>query len=665
MNFFEEKMKIIILILSFILIISCGDENNNHPNNTVNGNLEINSDIGNTQPQGTLKITLNQLPDWLKMKFLYKINTLEPLSEDEYPENIQIYPPENVKDPKNYFTNLPLELDSKILDEVAFQIATTPNNILTDFNFRIELFKENTLSIYNIAKELEYVDIIEKENFTTLKYKLQDKDGNTYEYELPYYYYYNYVLPLIIDDNSAFYINPKTGKFSEKGNSDNKGKMWRDYIYNHAKENRPALKDLLKNQKVLWKNKSNYWGHYDTQKWNHGYKDSEITQENQVQKVDEFLNEAYHDQGAIGSVIEWMMKNMIFGAKIKRPIEPVEIFAWGRGNCGEWGDLTTATLRTALIPATVVSTSIDDHVWNEFYDGKWHNIEPYHPFVDYQFYDKDIASEIEDINGFGWQAHITARARHDGLMEDVIDRYSDYGTLKVSVKDKNGNPLDDSIIVIYGQGDLRPEGELSLGLVTYTDIFGNAEINLGDNRGFWGVVFTPLGSFPIEENEVEKIMDNVTANKTYEWNITIDNEKKYPKYRKVEANGELTLKYNLKNLESYSIGYNIWHSSTFLKKDKKTLKSPVILITDRENYNKFKEDKYADIDVLYSSNNQNGEIKLPIDKELYFIINNDTLRTVYQTDLDLNFYLNGQKINEFKSKIFLFSSYVTEFSLKK
>jgi len=673
-------MKTIVILITILLAISCGDDNGNeneNENNTKSYSVTITPDLGDILPTTTTKFALIKTPVWLKAKFINKLNSLEPLPLDEYPEN-HPFPPVNVTDPKEYFSNLILEIkDEEIIDEVIFQIAITPNSELTSFNFRIELFIENAKLIYQIADDLKYVDIQEGENYTTLKYKIDDGEGNIIDYELPYYYYYNYVLPLVIDDNSSFFVSASFGEFAEKGEGERDGKLWRDYIYNHNREGRPSLKELLKDQKVLWRHKSNFWGHYDTERWTNGYKDADFNLDNQVEKVDDFLSEAYSDQGAVGSIIEWMMKNMIFGKKNKRPIEPAEIFAWGWGNCGEWGDLTAASMRVALIPTTVISTSIDDHVWNEFFDGEWHNLEPYHPFVDYQYYDKDIASEHDDIKGFGWQAHMTTRARPDGLMEDVIDRYSGYGTLNLTVKDKNGNGIDDAIVLIYGQGDLRAEGELSLGLVTYTDIFGNASINLGDNRGFWGAVFTPLGSYPIEENEVYEIIDNIESNNSYTWDIIIEGEREVFEPISITSEGEkkLTLNFKLDNLTSYSSGYNIWKGARFIKKDKNLVNNLNIMILDEENYTKFQNNNDKDgvkeeIEVIYNSTDTTEDtIKLPVtENKLYFIITNkNNLRTSFWSDLGISFNVDNKEIENYNSEIYIKpnKSFIIEFTSKE
>lgn len=678
-------MKYLIIFFSLFIFLSCGDSNNGNDNTnkneTKNYSVTIKPDLSGILPDTITKFALTKTPSWLRAKFLDKLDSLKPLEEDKYPGN-HPSPPENVTNPKDYFSNLILEIqDNEILDEVIYQIVITPNNELTSFNFRINLFIENAKSIYQIASELKYVDIFEGENYTTLKYKIDDGTGKIIDYELPYYYYYNYVLPLVIDDNSSFYVTANSGEFHEKGVTSHEGKMWRDYIYNHKKDNRPSLKELLANKEVLWRHKSNFWGHYDTDKWTNGYKDADFNLDNQVEKVDAFLQEAYSDQGALGSVIEWMMKNMIFGAQGKRPIEPAEIFTWGWGNCGEWGDLTTASMRTALIPTTIVSTSIDDHVWNEFFDGEWHNVEPYHPFVDYQYYDKDVASELPDINGFGWQAHMTTRARPDGLMEDVIDRYSGYGTLNLTVKDKNGNPLDDSIILIYGQGDLREEGQLSLGLVTYTDIFGNASIKLGDNRAFWGVVFTPLGNFPIEENKVESIIDNVETDNNYTWDIVIDAEKSLFITPKVKnnidsKNNELQLSFNLKDLSSYSRAYNIWKGDNFLIKNKTLVNNLSIMILDEENYQKFKNNENPETEtkeeikaLYYFSDTSQAEVNLPITKDkLYFVIaNKNNLKTSFWTNLELSFNTKNQELKNYNSEVYIkpSKSFIMEFSTEE
>ncbi len=656
--------KFLIIVLSVFLFISCDTEEK------INYSLELKTDLSKIQLDDSMGIAIGVTPNWLRAKMIEKFKSLKPLPEDEYPEGVE-YIPTNVTDPQKYFSLSILSIkDKKILDEVIYQIATTPNKYLTSFDFRISLFIENAQDIYKKAEELKYVKIVENEEdgYTTLEYKIDDGSGNITDKEIPYYYYYNYVLPLVIDDNKPFFISTRNGKFAEEGDRSKDGNLWRDYIYKTNKDERDSLKELLSSADVLWRKKSIFWGHYKTDIWENGYPDSELTLENQDKLVTDFLAEAYNDQGAIGSVIEWMMKNMIFGAKRIRPIEPSQIYSWGYGNCGEWADLTTAALRAALIPATVVSVSVDDHVWNEFYDGSWHNLEPYHPFVDFQFYDKEVSVDHEESNGW-WSVHVASRARHDGFMENVTDRYSGYGDLYITVKDKSGNPIDNAIILLYGQGDLRDEGDLGLASIAYTDILGETVVHLGDNRAFWGMVVTPIGNFPIEENKVSEIVNNVEMNGTYNWDIVIDNEKpifKVEKSEKLEKALSLKIDISLDYLKSFTNGYNIWHSSRFLMENKEILNNLDIMILSSEEFEKFKNGEEISSSYIETGKDKvKFEISLDTEEELFLVIaNKNNLSTSFWSNLSVKWQIKDKELQSYDTQIYLRNSNYFALSFK-
>ena len=182
-----------------------------------------------------------------------------------------------IKDFENLYVYIIEEIDNQlevyifqkqIADEIGFTIANTATSVLKSVDERI--FEENARWIYQIDKDLDYVEIIEKNQgtedyYSTLIYYVNES-GIINEYELPMDIYYWYVVHPKITDESPDYIHPNTG---DPAASEDGGRFWREYLYQYNDTvypydnaddeheyphdmDPPLLKEKLENIEFLW-----------------------------------------------------------------------------------------------------------------------------------------------------------------------------------------------------------------------------------------------------------------------------------------------------------------------------------------------------------------------------------------------------------------------------
>ncbi|MCK5561991.1 MAG: transglutaminase domain-containing protein, partial [Thermoplasmata archaeon] len=266
--------------------------------------------------------------------------------------------------------------DNKYIDEIAFTIAYTSAELLTGSEVFPDLFRQNAEILYSNDQYIDFADIIEYSDYSTVKYKLNES-GTINFYELPKEIYYWYVVHPKISDDTPMYIDPNNGNRA----SPPTGKFWRDYLFNHndsayppdtntstvlfpKNATPPLLKELLSGVNTLWNNTP-----YQAPS---GYNN---TGENNQR------NFSFGDH-AIEKISNWVCKTLPLnveeeGKRINgdpdRSVQPVRIADNHYGNCGELSDLTVAAARTALIPARAISDRGEDHVWQEFWDREWHH----------------------------------------------------------------------------------------------------------------------------------------------------------------------------------------------------------------------------------------------------------------------------------------------------
>ena len=398
---------------------------------------------------------------------------------------------------QDYFAAIINNAVDPYVDEIAFTIAHTPENVLTDANFYSGIITENVEVLYQIDQDLLYADIIDYgdavsggDYYSTVRYRVIDENGVLFEKEYDRDLYYWFIVHPKLSDELATYINPDA-PFMDTPAAPPAGKFWRRYIYdssdpnpNAPPENWLSLGEMLAGCQTLWNSKSNTEGAAN---------------------------------GAIGIVSQWMDTVMRYDLPPsgERSIQPVRILHNHCGRCGEQQDLLAAAGRTALIPSVCSSAWANDHVWAEFFENdKWRLwdcsgggsavIDP--P----TYYDHWAFGGVSGV--MDW--------RGDGYVWTVTDKYTPYAVLVARALDRNGRPVDGARIMtatFFNDG-------VSLVILVwgYTDSRGECSFLLGDQKTIYGRWDANIGRYPEVENQVVRIIDSTEPDQTYTWEYDND-----------------------------------------------------------------------------------------------------------------------------------------------
>lgn len=384
------------------------------------------------------------------------------------------------EDLTNELAALVVDLDEPwLVDEVAFSIAHSSVEMLQDARFHPALLLDNARFIYEVDPALAYVDLIEQGEAgvdddwsTTTVYRMADGE-DVVEVELPTELYYWFVVHPRIEDERSYYIDGfrSCGSSSlECGQDPENGDFWRSFLWEGAAEQCPdgdycpVLSDFLPEAEYLWSSEGGGVG--------------------AIGAIASFMHHSDADLG------RWF----VFGASGERSIQPNRIYGLGRGNCGEWADMTTALSRTGLIPNLNATPSSWDHTWNEFYDPlseRWVAWEPVNGWFDH---------------GYG-SRYTNYTTRGDTRVEHVTDRYADTFTLEVTVVDADGTPIDGASVVLFspydeywwyaGEAATGADGVVSIPVVADQEIAVRVE--------------SAIGSFPEEDNSIRRVTTGEAA----------------------------------------------------------------------------------------------------------------------------------------------------------
>ena len=368
--------------------------------------------------------------------------------------------------------------EDRFVDELAFSIAHVSTTDLTNRSFVPEVLEDNVYWIYQNDEILDYVTVldegepgVDEDYYSTVQYELADGPV-TLDRE---FYYWFVVHPRLEDELPAF-IDPDTGSMADPPT----GVFWRDYLMNHADDDCPGkvecplLSDVLSAETLMWAG----------------------------------LNDPT-DNGAIGAITNWVNTSMVFDSGSVRPIQPVRIYAIHMGRCGEHADLTSAAGRAAIIATTNSAAYSDDHTWNEFYDGQWHEWEPVNGYIDeFDHYDQ--------WGGGGLGLYAVYNARGDGFTWNRTPDYTETCTVEVAVIDEAGNPVEGARVTSAG----KFAGRYMTHFADWTDTDGRVAALLGDQgQHFYMQVTSPLGDYPT--GDPERAVTGSEAGETYEWEVTL------------------------------------------------------------------------------------------------------------------------------------------------
>lgn len=223
-------------------------------------------------------------------------------------------------------------------------------------------------------------------------------------------------------------------------------------------------------------------------------------------------------EGAVARVGWWVAQNMPWRVgemmvhmrtgSPERAVQPSRILYNHYGNCGELHYLFGAALRTVLIPAALVGTSLDDHVWNEFYENdEWHPLQATWSGGNTRIDDWGVAYDADTGSSKAISAMVSHRG--DGFLTNVLGRYpvtvdgeghidGDYSyhiTLAATVLDADGAPVDGATVLVASHHHYDPSG-LYVGTWGITGPDGTVDITVGEGDVYYVHVESPLGEIP-------------------------------------------------------------------------------------------------------------------------------------------------------------------------
>lgn len=520
------------------------------------------------------------VPNWLKKDLADNLSRLEPSLQDRY---------------AGLILNCP---DRRYLDEIAFSAAHISSEVLRNPSFDPSLIVENVREIYEADKILDYVELVEKEGYTTAKYKLKI-DGKPIEYELPRDYYYWFVV------HPQFFL-----EIPRRIN----GSFWREYFLNKAEEGYPRLRDLLKGVKFLWDKKQ--LG----------------IPRNQLENNEEILSYALSRIGL------WVMKQLPNGVPSRsRSLQPIEVLDGHRGSCTENQAVLAAALRSALIPSTYARNFSEDHEWVEFFI--LDSLHPIQTDMGGASLEIDLPSGISYDKDYGASKELSSVSlvRGDGYIIERIAGHSKTIEVRLRVVDRKGRPVDDAQISVFTPFYPNTAGECNaLATFSYTDIKGECRLTLGPNRDY--LIVAEAEGRKSEGVSIEKGEEGRIYERTLVLPIEKGSLKEFvsPLGQKRKSS-ELSISFRIENI---IYGENIlWD---FRRAEVRPLFAQrseggeaIMFLCDKENYEKFKKGEKFSAEIHYLKNNGRINISYEKGKESYIIIYNDYCRAKLILDLDI------------------------------
>ena len=523
---------------------------------------------------------IKAVPNWLKEDLADNLSRLEPSLQDRY---------------AGLILNCP---DRRYLDEIAFSVAHISSEVLSNPSFDPSVIIENVRGIYEADKILEYVELVEKDGYTTARYKLRI-DAKPIEYELPRDYYYWFVV------HPQFFLEiPRKVK----------GYYWREYFFNKAEEGYPKLMALLRGVKFLW------------DKRQLGIPRSEL------ENNEEILSYALSRTGL------WVMKQLPNEVPSRRrSLQPIEVLEGHRGSCTENQTVLAAALRSALIPSAYARNFSEDHEWVEFFIlDSWHPIQTDKGGASLEI---DLPAGISYDKDYGASKELSSVSlvRGDGYIIERVAGHSKTIEVRLRVVDRKGRPVDDALISVFTPFHPNTSGECNaLATFSYTNIKGECRFILGQNRDYLIIAEGEGGKS--EEFSIEKGEEGRIYERTLVLPIGKGSLKEFVSpFAQKKKSSVLSILFRIENIiygENILWDFRRAEVRPFFAHRSKGGEA-IMFLCDKENYEKFKKGEKFSAEIYYLKNN--GRINLPYEKgkESYMIVYNDYWRTKLILYLDI------------------------------
>ena len=460
---------------------------------------------------------LNKVPIWIRSDLLRQFRKLSVSHyDDDYAQVINSAP-------------------DNITDEVAFVIANLPTEALKDSRLRLDkqLIVRNAQFIYDVVDSLQYVRLKEygsltaKDYYTTTEYRVVNGAGSTDTIwvEIPRDIYYWYVVHPKLQYEGVY----ATDDVSNTGQR-TYGYFWRQFLwynpnpsFNYMPVNKttsygtvasvPRFNEIAKMAKVLWnRDDSKYF----------------------------FFNRPYlASNSALDLIGNWASHTIPVDATNPRTVQPNQCAIKHEGNCGEDSYLLGAAARTALIPTMLQGTDGEDHLWCSIWDAyankSWHHYEFFRGGLmrDNQGWGFTSLMRNGSYESSGWVISLINSYRPDNWSFGRTSDYTDTCTLKITIRDKKGNPVDGARILLYCKPG--PYYNLNWQKAGYgwTDSKGIVTFTVGDGKQYSYQVYHSKFKYLPNATEAYAITtSNTKKNMTYTSEATYKNDS-IPEFRLV------------------------------------------------------------------------------------------------------------------------------------
>lgn len=381
--------------------------------------------------------------------------------------------------------------DPRYIDEIAFAVAHVSPEVLADDDFVPGLLAENAELIYARDPQLDFVELTEfgeagvDDDFWTATTYTWERDGVPVQETVERDVYYWYVVHPRLEDEHPWYVDawsPCASQTLQCAADAETGDTWRAFLWETAAEQCPeggwcpVLREFVGNDRVT---------------------------DDETVRLDIAWNGlgGGDARGAVREVVEWMFSAseegqrwLVFGAQGERSIQPNRIYGLGRGNCGEWADMTSAALRTILMPGLNVKPTSWDHTWNSFWTGdRWAEMEPVNYCIDCTYH--------------GSPATVGARGDTSQVVQ-TADYSDETFTMEVEVLDDEGEPVVGAAVRAFAPWVIDDQTYWDTAAELPTDVDGIATFVLEIGHRFGVRVETPLGSWPEEDNTLDDVLDD-------------------------------------------------------------------------------------------------------------------------------------------------------------
>ena len=529
----------------------------------------------------TVLDAIDKAPDWMANDLVNLFSLLTPAYREKWAQTI-------------------LEAVDPYIDEIAFCIAhLSPQYLMSPFAYP-QLLIDNARLIYDNDKRLDYVEVVDFGSsasdpgyYSTTRYR-KARIIDTTEVVVPRDIYYWYIVHPKISDEIPAFIDPGIveDNYTHRNNivSPERGYFWRDFLFYHADPGYAKLVDLLKGVKIVW---------------------------------NEFNGSVGSRPHAMNVLNRWQSSCMEFTSNEERPHQPVRIYRKHIGRCGENGDMRVAAARAALIPACSVASYSTDHVWNEFWEGKWIH------------WDGAINSPFMYVDSWGKKFGSVFRWKSDGSLIPVTDRYArEYATLNVYALDKERRPIDGARIVLYTTG---LNGDLWFDMYGVTDSEGKATFLVGVDRSYYARMTCDLGSVPQKSGDLQRLIGRSRADEVYTVSMTVDalkDEIVWPQGKENESAPE-TLFAELDFTVPHQIvrGRDLFddldqNAFQFIKKRPGRVN---FIIMDEENFNRYKNgETFEGWNSLAKVDSSGTGFQMDGASDFYFVFDNSNLNHTIQ-----------------------------------